>query len=142
DSAFTQNLTTFSAPANATATAAYLDTTVAANTTYWYQVQAVNGTASSAYSVAASAVIPAPPATPSNGHATLITATEVDLAWTNTDTTAQYQLFRAVVGGTCNPIATLPGSSSSYQDLSLTPGTNYDYHIEAWNIAGANDRTR
>ena len=142
DAAFTQNVTNFSAPATSGSTATYTDTTVVADNTYFYRVQALNASVSTAFSNVVTENIPAPPATPSNGHATLITATTVDLAWTNNATNAdEYKIFREIVGGTFTQIATLPGNATTYDDSNLTPGTNYDYHIEAWNISGAADRT-
>ncbi len=142
NAAFSQNVTTFSVPATTAATATYVDTTVVADNTYFYRVQALNNTVTTAYSNPVTAVIPAPPATPSNGHATLITTTTVDLAWTNNATNADvYKIFREVVGGTFTQIASLPPTATTYDDSGLTPGTNYDYHIEAWNISGNADRT-
>jgi fibronectin type 3 domain-containing protein len=139
---FTQNLTTFSVPATTSATATYVDTTVVANNTYYYRVQALNGTVTTAFSNPVTAVIPPLPATPSDGHATLITTTTVDLAWINNATNADvYKIFREVVGGAFTQIASLPGNATSFDDSGLTPGTNYDYHIEAWNISGNADRT-
>ncbi|HEV8067501.1 MAG TPA: fibronectin type III domain-containing protein [Planctomycetaceae bacterium] len=139
---FSQNVTTFSVAATTAATATYVDTTVVPNNTYFYRVQALNNTVTSAYSNPVTAVIPAPPATPSNGHATLITTTTVDLAWTNNATNADvYKIFREVVGGAFTQIASLPPTATTYDDSGLTPGTNYDYHIEAWNISGNADRT-
>jgi fibronectin type 3 domain-containing protein len=142
DAAFTENVTNFSVPATSAATATYVDTTVVPDNTYLYRVQALNGAVTTAFSNPVTAVIPAPPATPSNGHATLITATAVDLAWTNNATNADvYKIFREVVGGAFTQIASLPGNATSFDDSNLTPGTNYDYHIEAWNISGNADRT-
>jgi fibronectin type 3 domain-containing protein len=139
---FTQNVTMVSAPAATTATVTFTDTSTVANTTYYYRVQSVQGTVTTAYSNPVTMVIPPPPATPSNGHATLITTTEVDLAWTNNATNADaYKIFREVVGGTFTLIATLPATATTYKDTGLTPGTNYDYHIEAWNVSGNADRT-
>ncbi len=110
--------------------------------TYFYRVQALNGMITTAFSNAVTENIPAPPATPSNGHATLITATTVDLAWTNNATNADvYKIFREVVGGTFTQVASLPPTATTFDDSNLTPGTNYDYHIEAWNISGNADRT-
>jgi fibronectin type 3 domain-containing protein len=142
NAAFSQNVTTFSVPATTAATATYVDTTVVPNNTYFYRVQALNNTVTTAFSNPVTAAIPAPPATPSNGHATLITATTVDLAWTNNATNADvYKIFREVVGGTFTQIASLPPTATTYDDSGLAPGTNYDYHIEAWNISGNADRT-
>ena len=139
---FTQNLTTFSVAATTASTATYTDTTVVPATTYYYRVQALNGSVTTAFSNPVTAVIPPLPATPTNGHATLITTTAVDLAWTNNATNADvYKVFREIVGGAFTQIASLPGNATSFDDSNLTPGTNYDYHIEAWNISGAADRT-
>jgi fibronectin type 3 domain-containing protein len=142
DAAFTQNVTNVSAPATSASTATYVDTTVVADNTYFYRVQALNGSVSTAFSNVATENIPALPATPSNGHATLITATTVHLAWTNNATNADvYKIFREVVGGAFTQVASLSPAATSFNDTNLTPGTNYDYHIEAWNISGAADRT-
>lgn len=142
DAAFTQNVTNLSAPAASGSTATFTDTSVVADTTYFYRVQALNGAVTTAFSNVVTEDIPAPPATPSNGHATLITATTVNLAWTNNATNAdEYKIFREIVGGTFTQIATLPPTATSFNDSNVTPGTNYDYHIEAWNISGAADRT-
>jgi fibronectin type 3 domain-containing protein len=141
---FTQNLQTFTAPANSTSMATFTDNnSVLPGTTYWYRVRATNSAGDSASSNVVSIAIPTAPATPSNGHATLITATEVDLAWTDNATNeVTYRIFRKNgTGGVFNQIATLPPNTTSYKDTGLSPGTLYDYHIEAWNISGNNDRT-
>jgi hypothetical protein len=142
DAAFTDDVVNFSAPATSGSTATYTDTTVTPDNTYFYRVQALNGAVETAFSNVVTEDIPAPPATPSNGHATSITATTVNLAWTNNATNADvYKIFREVVGGTFTQIASLPPTATSFNDTNLTPGTNYDYHIEAWNISGPADRT-
>ncbi|HET6328456.1 MAG TPA: fibronectin type III domain-containing protein [Planctomycetaceae bacterium] len=142
DAAFTDNVTNFSAPATSGATATYTDTTVVPDNTYFYRVQALNGAVETAFSNVVTENIPAPPATPSNGHATSITATTVNLAWTNNATNADvYKIFREIVGGTFTQVASLPPTATTFNDINLTPGTNYDYHIEAWNISGPADRT-
>jgi fibronectin type 3 domain-containing protein len=141
---FTQNLQTFTAPANSTSMATFTDNnSVLPGTTYWYRVRATNPAGDSANSNVVSIAIPTAPATPSNGHATLITSTEVDLAWTDNATNeVTYRIFRKTgTGGVFNQIATLPPNTTSYKDTGLSPGTLYDYHIEAWNISGNNDRT-
>ena len=38
-----------------------------------------------------------------------------------------------------NQIVLLPANSTGYQDKGLSPGTLYDYHIVAYNIAGNAD---
>jgi fibronectin type 3 domain-containing protein len=57
---FTQNVTTFSAPAASTATVTFTDRSTIANTTYYYRVQAVKGTATTAFSNSVTVAIPLP----------------------------------------------------------------------------------
>jgi hypothetical protein len=141
DAGFAQDLTTFPAPSSPAGTVTFVDTTVVAGTTYFYRVRAVNAVGSSANSNAAQVDIPTPPATPSDAHATLVTTTEVDLAWQNNATNADhYKIFRKTgTAGTFELVAVLPPDATSFQDTGLSPGTLYDYHIEAVNIAGNAD---
>ncbi len=55
---FTQNVTTFSAPAASTATVTFTDRSTIANTTYYYRVQAVQGAVTTAFSNPVTVVIP------------------------------------------------------------------------------------
>src|SRR5262249_9884570 len=56
-----------------------------------------------------------------------------------------YQILRAVNHGSFSLVATLPPTSrtppSTYEwsDTNLTPGTDYEYHIIAFNVSGNND---
>jgi fibronectin type 3 domain-containing protein len=139
---FTENVITIAVPATSNATATYVDTTVVPGNAYYYRVQTVQGAAATAFSNPVSVNIPTPPATPSNGHATSVTTTTVNLAWTNNATNADHiQIDREVVGGAFTTIATLGPTATSYNDTGLTAGTNYDYHIYAINISGFNDQT-
>src|SRR5262249_12710723 len=117
------------------------DTTTVAGTLYYYRVQAVQGTTTSAFSNPVTEAIPAPPATPSNGHATFVSSTEIDLAWTNNATNADViKIFRQGAGSAFTLIASLAPPANSSDDTGLTPGPNYAYHIEAWNVSGNADR--
>jgi fibronectin type 3 domain-containing protein len=142
NAAFSQNVVTITVPATTNSTATYVDATVIPNNTYYYRVQTEDGANTTAFSNPVTAAIPAPPVTPTGGHATLVTTTTVDLAWANNATNADdIQIDREVVGGAFTLIATLPPTASSYDDTGLTPGTNYDYHIYAVNISGFADQT-
>jgi fibronectin type 3 domain-containing protein len=125
-------------PAGATG---YNDTGLTPNTQYSYRVQAVDSAGPSAFSNTVTVVTPVPPQTPTNAHPTLTTTTEIDLAWTNNATNAQgYRILRGNIGGEFVAIAnSLPPDATSYQDTGLTPGTEYDYHIQAYNVAGYSD---
>ena len=59
----------------------YTDTSVTPGTTYFYRVRAINSAGTSGYSTEVGANVPTPPIAPSAAQATLVTATEIDLAW-------------------------------------------------------------
>jgi fibronectin type 3 domain-containing protein len=120
-----------------------VDTGLATNTQYFYRVRATNAAGFSGYSNEVSVTTPVPPITPSGARTTLITSTEIDLAWQdNSNNETGFKVFRKTSSiGTFNLVTTLPPSSTSYQDTGLTPGTQYDYHIQAFNLAGFSDFT-
>ena len=128
-------------PAPAANSTVYEDTGLAANTFYSYQLQAVDSAGASAFSNVASATTPTAPITPTNAHATLITTTEIDLAWTNNAKNATaIRILRSNIGGEFVVIADpLPPDTMSYKDTNLAPGTEFDYHIQAYNVAGSSD---
>src|SRR5262249_17776211 len=65
----------------------------------------------------------------------------------NSNNEDDFKIFRRTgEDGTFGEIADLPPNTTAYVDLGpsglgLTPGTNYEYHIEAVNIAGYSDFT-
>ncbi len=128
-------------PANTTT---YNSTALNPNTTYWYRVQAMNFAANSAYSNTVSLLTPVPPNKPTNAHPTTVTTTTIGMAWTdNANNEDGYRISRSKNGDPFIVIAQLPPDSSSYLDnpspSGLVPGTQYDYHIQAFNVAGFND---
>jgi fibronectin type 3 domain-containing protein len=141
DPGFTQNLVTLTAPASSGSTGSFADSNLISGTTYYYRVRAVNGSGNSFNSNVASVTPPTIPLTPSNAHATLITSTEIDFAWTdNSDNEDGFHIYRQTgSSGTFSLIATLPPNTTTYQDMGLTPSTQYDYHIQAFNVAGFAD---
>jgi fibronectin type 3 domain-containing protein len=78
--------------------------------------------------------------TASNAHTTAITATTIDIAWQDNATNEDgYRIFRKATGGDFTLIQTLPANSTSFHDSNLTPNVEYDYHIQAFNVAGFSD---
>ena len=123
-------------PAN---TAAYMDVGLNQGTTYAYYVQAVNSVGSSV-SNTVTATTPVPPLTPSNAVVTYLSPTAIDLQWTNNATNdTGYRILRNSNNGAFSQIASLAPNSTFYQDLTVQPGINYDYHIQAYNLAGYSD---
>jgi fibronectin type 3 domain-containing protein len=122
-------------------TTGYNDTGLTPNTLYSYQVEAVDSAGASPFSNTASYTTPIPPTTPIDAHTTLISTTEIDLAWTNTANNATYiRILRSNIGGEFVVIVDhLSPTTTSYNDTGLTAGTEFDYHIQEYNIAGYSD---
>lgn len=130
-------------PANTTS---YMDSSLNPDTQYSYRVRATNFAANSGYSNSVSVTTPIPPAKPTNAHPTSVTTTQIAMAWTDVaDNEDGYRISRATAGSdTFIVIAQLPPNSNSYLDTGfngngLAPGTEYEYHIQAYNVAGYND---
>ena len=115
-------------------------------TTYAFRVEAYNAQAISAPSNVAVASTPPlilPPRTPTQLYPTLITSTRIDLAWLdNANNEDGYKVLRKTgADGLYAVVATLPPSSTTYQDLGLSPSTAYEYHVQAYNAGGFSDFT-
>ncbi len=119
----------------------YSDTTVAASTTYSYNVVAVDKAGNaSAQSNTATVTTPSagdttPPSAPSNLTGTAISYTQVNLTWgASTDTggsgLAGYRVFR-----NSTQIAQLSASTLTYGDATAAAGTTYSYYVVAYDGA-------
>lgn len=128
-------------PADSTS---YMDTALVPDTQYQYRVVATNFAANSPYSNIFTITTPIPPAKPTGSHPTAISPTSISFAWNDVaDNEDGYRISREALGSTAIVIAQLPANSTSYVDNGppggLTPGTAYEYHIQAYNVAGYND---
>jgi chitodextrinase len=122
----------------ATTGTSYTDSTVAANTTYSYTVQAYDAAGNvSAASSAASVTTPqkvdtTPPTVPSNLVSSNVTATTATVSWTaSTDDTAvaTYLVFR-------NGTQIASTAATSWSDSGLTASTTYTYTVKAQDAVG------
>ncbi len=120
---------------------AYVDSELSPDVDYYYRVRATNFQENSDYSNEAHVLTPVPPLTPSGAKATNVTKTGLHLSWQdNAGNEDGYRILREAPGLTPIVIASsLPPNTTSYNDLNLSPGTEYDYHIIAFNIAGYSD---
>ncbi len=118
----------------------YTDAGLSPNT-YYYKVLSTNNFANSASTAPVPALIPTPPAHPTNGLAVAVSTAEIDLSWTNNATNALgYQIFQRIgSGGLYTLLVTLPPTATSYVVQNPLPNTLYNYHIVAFNISGHND---
>jgi fibronectin type 3 domain-containing protein len=116
----------------------YIDTTVVSGNFYEYQVAAVNAGGSSYSNIASVDWTAAAPAAPTNLAATVASATQVDLSWTdNAINETGYLVERSDNGGAFAVIATLPADSVTYVDGTVAAGNSYTYQVAATNSAGS-----
>ena len=117
----------------------YNNTGLAASTTYYYVVSAVNTSGESPNSSEKSATtqsgVSAPPA-PTNLTATVVSSNQINLTWSTSTGATSYNVKRATVsGGPYTTIAT-GVTATNYSNTGLTPSTTYYYVVSAVNSAG------
>lgn len=120
----------------------YHDTPVEADTTYYYRVIAVNALGESLPSAAASVTTPSAPvipADPTGLNNTLVTATRVDLEWTdNSNNETGFIIQRATDPDFTNDLISFETGTNtiSFSDTSVAPDTTYYYRVCAVNVVG------
>lgn len=114
----------------------YSDTSPDDGSTYWYRVEALNdnGDPSAASDASSASTALAPP---SELTAAAVSASEIDLAWSDDSVTATgYEVDRSTDGVNFSPLApNLPADTSSYSDTGLAPGSHFYYQVIS--LAGA-----
>ena len=71
-----------------------------------------------------------PPAAPSNVQAVSVSASEVDVTWTNNSSNQTgFNIYRSTGGGSFTLIGTGLSTDTEYEDLTAQPGTQYDYEV-------------
>jgi len=118
-------------------TSSYSDSELAAGTTYYYVVTAVDtATKESDYSEEASDTTEGgsvePPAAPTNLMATAVSSSHIDLTWQdNANNEKGFEIERDSV-----PIDTVGANVTSYSDTGLNPLMTYTYRVRAYNDEG------
>jgi fibronectin type 3 domain-containing protein len=119
---------------------AYSDMSAAASTAYNYRVRATDGQAYSPYSNVATATTPgAPPAAPSGLTASVVSSTQITLAWQDNSTNETgYKIERCTNQGCTSfaQIAQVGANVTAYSNTGLTGGTSYSYRVRATNATG------
>ncbi len=121
----------------------YVNNSILIDTTYVYRVRASNIVGPSPYT-AEVAVSTYRPATPTDLVATPISATRVDLTWTDVAVNDTAIVVERCTGASCTTFAdidTLPPDATSYSDLTVTVNLTYNYRLRAENAAGASAPT-
>ncbi len=111
---------------------AYTDYGVNTNTTYYYQVTAVNAAGISA---ASTAIVISPPAAPTSLSA-IPGDTQVTLSWTSIANATGYYLYSGTASNTVTTLVAANYTGTSYTNTGLTDGTTYYYVVAATNAAG------
>ncbi len=121
----------------------YINTSLPAATTYYYQVRAYNSVGNSTYSNVASdttqtvASTNVAPSTPASFAGTVISDTQIDFTWANVSNTLTFVILRSEDGGESYREACRMGPGvTSYSDRNLEPNTIYSYKIKALNGGG------
>ncbi len=124
----------------------FLDTGLAASTTYWYRVRAANGAGPSGYTavVAATTLPPPPPppgapAVPTGVTARATGPDSVAVSWlAAADATLGLELERATTAaGPFALVAAIPAGATGRGDAGLVSGTTYHYRLRALGPGGA-----
>jgi fibronectin type 3 domain-containing protein len=116
----------------------YSDVGLTPGTNYFYRVIASNAGGDSPTSGVTSATTATDPPSPPDGlTATSVSSTQIDLAWTDVATETGYRIERSLDGETeWATIATTGQDITTYNDVELSPGTNYFYRVIASNAGG------
>ncbi|MEO1053662.1 MAG: fibronectin type III domain-containing protein [Bacteroidota bacterium] len=126
-------------------TTAYSDIELTANTTYFYKIEAINGSGSSGQTVEVSATTDAipVPSIPANFTATTAGIDQIDLSWDDVATETSYTISRSTTSGTGFTVlaANIEANTTTYSDIELAPNTTYFYKIEAINGSGSSGQT-
>ena len=109
----------------------YFINTLTPNTTYTFEVQAVNSNGPSDWSAPASVTTaPAIPVTPTNVAAQVASSSQINVSWDPSVGTASYNLR-------INGSNVITGVTSPYQAKNLTANTTYTFEVQAVNASGA-----
>lgn len=116
----------------------FTDDTVSAATTYSYRIRANNVGGDSAYSNDVEATTPPnPPGAPANLQGTMISRTQINLAWTDTSLNETgFVVERRLSGGTYAPLVELGQNVTTYSDTTVVANATYNYRVAAKNIGG------
>jgi fibronectin type 3 domain-containing protein len=115
----------------------FVDTGLTAATTYYYVVQAKNGSGVSSNSAEVSATTT--PAVPTGLAATVKSASEISLTWNAVTKATGYRvLFAKVSGGPYSNVGSV--NTTSFDANALLPATTYYITVQATNASGPSNR--
>jgi hypothetical protein len=115
----------------------YISTGLTSGTKYFHRVYAYNTGGNSEYIIESATTLPSIPVAPSGLNAT-VSGLNITLNWLdNANNEDGYKLERSLYGSkTFEEIAMLSSNVTTYEDTDLPSGTEYEYRVRAYNIAG------
>ena len=116
----------------------YIDTTLSANTQYWYRVYAIASAGDSDYTNIANVTTSA--GAPQNITATATSSTSVSLTWDAVNGAASYNVERSTDGR--NFVNVGSSTTPAYLDTAAIEDTSYTYRIDALNGFGSDDASQ
>ena len=120
----------------------YQDPGLTGSTTYTYVIEAFDlagNVSPPSVSVNVTTQDVVPPTTPTNLVGTSVSCKQINLTWSpSTDDIAigSYRVFQGTSPTSLGQIATTNGTTLSFSNYSLTPGTTYYYGVEAADTSG------
>jgi hypothetical protein len=120
----------------------YASTGLAATTQYYYRVRAYNAGGNSAYTSSANATTSAIPAIPTGLSATVLSATSVQLSWTdNSNNETGFRVQKSTNNVGFNTVTTTGANATTYTVTGLTANQIYYFHIRAESASGNSANT-
>jgi len=115
----------------------YISTGLTSGTKYFYRIYAYNTGGNSEYIIESATTLPSIPVAPSGLSAT-VSGLNITLNWLdNANNEDGYKLERSLYGSkTFQEIGMLSSNVTTYEDTDLPSGTEYEYRVRAYNIAG------
>ena len=115
----------------------YISTGLTSGTKYFYRIYAYNTGGNSEYIIESATTLPSIPVAP-NGLSATVSGLNITLNWLdNANNEDGYKLERSLYGSkTFEEIAMLSSNVTTYEDTDLPSGTEYEYRVRAYNIAG------
>jgi hypothetical protein len=122
----------------------HVDAGRAPSTTYGYRVRALRGADASAWTATVHTTTPAAPtatvpSAPTGLTATPVSATRVDLRWTDTSSNESGFRVERCTGAKCSAftqVATVAAGGTSWSDTGTSAATSYRYRVQAFNATG------
>jgi fibronectin type 3 domain-containing protein len=117
----------------------YTDTGLSPGTTYYYEVQASNSVGTGPMSAVASSITL--PATPTGLSVTVANPaySSLKISWNSVNGASGYVVYGGPSGGGLSGLYS--GSSTSFTQSNLVPGTSYSYEVIAYNSSGYSPAT-